>query len=108
MYHYVSMFTDPRWLLYWKNMFRTATLFFFLFFVLVTRNCSYLGGLVVRGVEALDGDFSEDVWLQRLLSQVTVVNDGWMQQKKNSFVLQSLNRFGNVWGNDFSILPIQK
>lgn len=74
----------------------------------LVNNCSYLGGLVVRGVEALDGDFSEDVWLQRLLSQVTVVNDGWMQQKKNLFVLQSLNRFGNAWGNYFSILPIQK
>lgn len=29
---------------------------------------SYLGGLVVRGVEAFDSDLSEDVGLQRLLS----------------------------------------
>lgn len=45
-------------------------------------DCTHLGGLVVRGVEAFDGDLSEDVGLQRLLRQVTVVNDGWM--KKNN------------------------
>lgn len=44
--------------------------------------CSYLGGLVVRGAEAFDSDLSEDVGLQRLLSQVAVVNDGWMPKKK--------------------------
>lgn len=45
-------------------------------------DCTHLGGLVVRGVEAFDGDLSEDVGLQRLLRQVTVVDDGWM--KKNN------------------------
>lgn len=36
----------------------------------------YLGGLIVRRVEAFHSDLSEDVGLQRLLRQVTVVNDG--------------------------------
>lgn len=45
-------------------------------------DCTHLGSLVVRGVEAFDGDLSEDVGLQRLLRQVTVVDDGWM--KKNN------------------------
>lgn len=44
---------------------------------------TYLGGLVVRGAEAFDRDLSEDVGLQRLLSQVAVVNDGWMPENKN-------------------------
>lgn len=44
--------------------------------------CSYLGGLVVRRAEAFDGDLSEDVGLHRLLSQVAVINDGWMPEKK--------------------------
>lgn len=53
------------------------------------NHSSYLGGLVVRGVKAFDGDLSEDVGLQRLLRQVTVVNDGWMQEKKNSHLVCS-------------------
>ena len=36
-----------------------------------------LGGLVLGGVEALDGDLAEHVGLQRLLGEVAVVDDGW-------------------------------
>lgn len=56
----------------------------------VCGNCTNLGGLVVSRVEAFDSDLSEDVGLQWLLSQVTVVNDGWMKKKTVlEFVLQS-------------------
>lgn len=37
---------------------------------------SYLGSLVVWRTEAFDSDLSEDVRLQWVLGQVTVVNDG--------------------------------
>lgn len=41
---------------------------------------AHLGGLVVRRVEAFDGDLSEDVWLQGLLGQVAVVDDGCVRK----------------------------
>lgn len=50
-------------------------------------SCAHLCGLIVGGVEAFDGDLSEDVGLQRLLSQVTVVNDGWGKKRQLSFYL---------------------
>lgn len=56
---------------------------------MTTTHDSYLGGLVVRGVEAFDGDLSEDVGLQWLLGQVTVVNDGWMQKEENHYFICS-------------------
>lgn len=42
---------------------------------------SYLSSLIVGGVEAFDDDLSEDVGLEWLLCQVTVVNNGWMQEE---------------------------
>ena len=41
-----------------------------------------LGGLVLGGVEALDGDLAEHVGLQRLLGEVAVVDDGWAGERR--------------------------
>ena len=56
----------------------------------------HLGGLVVGGVEAFDGDLSEDVGLQRLLGQVAVVDDGWMEKQEKHHLICSRQYVRNM------------